>query len=467
MTVYRSAVLDHARTDAGRPVAAATTGTSQLSKLGVQRLEAEDAELAQLLEGELRRQLDTLSMVAASSIADPSVLACAGSVLTNLTTEGYPGRRFHAGCGVADEIERLACARARAAFGARYANVQPHSGSSANLAMITALLRPGETLLGMELASGGHLTHGAPASLSSRYARVVSYGVDENGLLDYEEIRRIARAERPRLIICGASSYPRVIDFARFRAIADEVGAYLLADISHIAGLVAAGLHPSPIDHAHVTTTSTYKQLCGPRGGLILLGRDADRVVDEQGRTMADLAQRAVFPFAQGTPDLAAVAAKARALQIVTTDGFRQLCTRIVQLARCLGEILAARGYRLVTGGTDGHLLLIDLRDKGITGAEAEQVLERCGIVVNRNRVPGDSTPPRVGAGLRLGTNAVAVRGMPPAAMENVGAAIDLALRSVTGGRGRDGAAIAEDVRQRVREAVRELCRRFPLPEYP
>jgi glycine hydroxymethyltransferase len=440
--------------------------TAALAAVGAAQLSRQDQELAELLDAELRRQHDTLSMVAASSCADPSVLVCAGSAVANLTTEGYPGARFHAGCAVADRIERLACSRATATFGAQYANVQPHSGSAANLAVITTLLAPGDTLLGMDLASGGHLTHGSPASVVSRYCRTVSYGVAADGRLDYDEIAGMARRHRPRLIICGASAYPRGIDFARFRAIADEVDALLLADISHIAGLVAAGAHPSPIDHAHVTTTSTYKQLYGPRGGLILLGRDAGHRPPGLHGTLRSLMQRAVFPSYQGTPDLAAIAAKARALEIVATPEFRELAGQVVACAAALAESLIARGYTVPTGGTDNHMVLIDLRPRGLTGLAAERALEACGVLVNRNRLPGDDVPARIGSGLRLGTNTLALRGMPPVAMEGCAAVLNLVLDATTD-LGGGAFRLAERARDRAADAVRILCGRYPLPGYP
>jgi glycine hydroxymethyltransferase len=441
-------------------------GPADFGALAGGALERGDPQLAGLLTAELRRQQETLSMVASSSVADPSVLACAGSVLANLTTEGYPGARFHAGCAIADEVELLAAARARAVFCARYANVQPHSGSTANLCVIAALLKPGDVLLGMDLAAGGHLTHGSTASVAGRQYRAVGYGVDGTGLINYEEVARLARAHRPRLIVCGASSYPRVIDFARFRAVADSVGAALLADISHIAGLVASGLHPSPIDHAHVTTTSTYKQLCGPRGGLILSGADADAPAPCGRGTLRDLMQRAVFPMGQGTPDLGAVAAKARALDLVAGPEFRELAGRIVADAAALARALDGRGLRVLTGGTDNHIVLLDLRPRGLAGATAERALEECGIIANRNRIPGDTSPAWIGAGLRLGTNTLAVRGMPPSAMDRCARLIDEVIRATRElGDGRH--LLDAAVRARVGQEVRELCARYPLPGYP
>jgi glycine hydroxymethyltransferase len=427
--------------------------SDQLASRAADLLERDDPALAALLDRELDRQRDTLMMVAASSVAHPSVLACAGSVLTNLTTEGYPGARYHAGCEVADDIERLAVDRACSVFDARYANVQPHSGSAANLSVITALLQPGDTMLGMDLASGGHLTHGSGASMVGRYARCVSYGVDDSGRIDFEEVAALAHRHRPKLIVCGASAYPRIVDFARFRAIADQVGAYVLADISHIAGLVAAGLHPSPVDAAHITTTSTYKQLYGPRGGLILMGADADALSPDGRSTLRALMERAVFPYGQGTPNLACVAAKARAFDFVGSADFAALAARIVTLARALAEALRDRGYAVLTGGTDNHMVLVDLRPHGMTGAAAETALENCGIIVNRNRLPNDSTPVRITAGLRLGTNTLALRGMPPSSMAEC---VDLI----------DGVLHRRLSSRTVREAVRLLCERYPLPHY-
>ncbi|MER5220662.1 serine hydroxymethyltransferase [Streptomyces flaveus] len=425
------------------------------------RLRQTDAALYDLLNRETARQNNTLMMVAASSVADPSVLACGGSALGNLTAEGYPGARYHAGCEVADEIERLAIERARAAFGAQDAIVQPHSGSSANLAVLTALLSPGDTLLGLDLDCGGHLTHGSPASVSGRYYNAKGYRLTREGLLDYDRIRELALSHRPKLIVCGASAYPRTIDFARFREIADEANAYLLADISHIAGLVAAGLHPSPIDHAHITTTSTYKQLYGPRGGLILLGRDARRAGPARG-TLAGTMRRAVFPFTQGTPDLASVAAKARALDYVAGPDFAELAKRLADGAQAIAERLSERGLRLVTGGTDTHMVLLDLRGTGLTGDIAEEALESCGVIVNRNRVPGDTTPVRTTAGLRLGSNTLAARGMDRSAAAECADLVADVLDGLRAGSG----VLPVTVRAAARARVAELCGRYPLPGY-
>ncbi|HEU4883738.1 MAG TPA: serine hydroxymethyltransferase [Longimicrobium sp.] len=432
---------------------------------GIASLRAGDAALYELIAREHRRQTGTLVMVAASSIADPAVLACEGTALLNTTTEGYPGARFHAGCQVVDEIERIAIDRARHAFGARYANVQPHSGTSANQIVMFSLLRPGDTVLGLDLDAGGHLSHGSKASVSGIYFNAVAYGVDAGGRIDMDEVRRLAREHRPRLIIAGASAYPRTIDFAAFREIADEAGAWLLADISHIAGLVAAGEHPSPIDHAHFTTTSTYKQLCGPRGGLILMGRDHDAPAPDGRGTLSSLVQRAAFPFFQGTPSLAAIAAKASALQRAASPGFREAARRITGGARALAASLHARGYTLVSGGTDNHMVLVDLAPRGLTGVQAERALEACGIVVNKNRIPGDTRGAMVTSGVRFGTNGLAMRGMGADEMPHCAELVDTVLGAIRP-RGDRDYEIDPRVAASVREAVAELCARFPVPGY-
>jgi glycine hydroxymethyltransferase len=433
---------------------------------GMELLHKDDPDLYRLFAREYDRQLDSLMMVAASSIADPSVLVCEGMVTSNVTTEGYPGARFHAGCQFVDEIERLAIARAKAAYGAEYANVQPHSGTSANEAVILSLLKPGDTILGLELSAGGHLTHGAKASVSGQYFNAVGYGLDGDGYIDYDQVERLAKQFRPQLIISGASAYPRIIDFKRFRGIADEVGAFLLADISHIAGLVAAGAHPSPIDSAHFTTTSTYKQLYGPRGGLILIGKDYEKPGPNGKESLAEMIQRAVFPLSQGTPNLSAVAAKARALAMVCTPEFKALAHRIVEDARALAQALAGLDFRVLTGGTDNHIVLIDVLASGVTGAIAERALELCNIIVNRNRIPGDKTSVWVTSGMRLGTNSVALRGMGPGEMPRCADLIQVILSSVTVLGDREF-ALDPVLRECVRAEVREICASFPIPRYP
>jgi len=443
------------------------TNLTNFTQRGVELLRKNDEALYRLLAREYDRQHNVLAMVAASSIADPSVLVCEGLATTNVTTEGYPGARFHAGCEVVDEIENLAVARAKAVFRAQYANVQPHSGTSANGAVIFSLLKPGDTLLGMELNSGGHLTHGSPASVVGQYFNAIGYGVNQDGFIDYEQIRGLAQQHQPQLIICGASAYPRAIDFMRFREIADEVGAYVMADISHIAGLVAAGEHPSPIDHAHFTTTSTYKQLYGPRGGLILIGRDAQTLAPDGKRTLPELIQRAVFPYFQGTPNLSAIAAKARALAIVASPEFKKMTQRIVVNAKALAEDFIAKKYRVLTGGTDNHMALIDVfTSKGLTGVIAEKALEACNIIINKNRIAGDKKSVHVTSGMRLGSNSLAFRGMGPSEMRDCADLIDQVLSAVQP-LDESHYELAAAAKENFRAKVQDLCRRFPIPDYP
>lgn len=439
---------------------------SEFALQGLQLLSEEDPDLFDLLEREYDRQNNVLAMVAASSVASPSVLACKGLVAANVTTEGYPGARFHAGCAVVDQIERLAIERAKAAFGAGYANVQPHSGSSANEIVMFSLLKPGDAILGLSLDCGGHLTHGSKASVSGQYFRSIGYGLDGDDYLDYDQVRRLAHEYRPRLLVCGASSYPRTIDFQRFRQIADEVGAYLLADISHVAGLVVAGEHPNPIDHAHFTTTSTYKQLYGPRGGLILSGKDHARPGPDGKRTLAELIQKAVFPFFQGTPDLGAIAAKARALAYVATSQFKRMARQIVPCARVLAESFQENGYRVLTGGTDNHMVLVDVFSQGITGVVAERALEECNIVVNKNKIPRDTQPALITSGMRLGANSLVLRGMTSAEMPACADLIQRVLRSIEV-KGPTEYSLSPTVKMAVQEEIRHICREFPLPNYP
>ncbi|WP_084964066.1 serine hydroxymethyltransferase [Thermoactinospora rubra] len=439
---------------------AAALSQSELTARAARALPETDPVLYALLDAEVRYQNDTLAMVAHASLADPSVLACGAAALSNVTAEGYPGDRYHPGCAWLDEVESLAVDRAKAAFRARYANVQPHSCSSANLAVLFALLRPGDPVLGLDLDAGGHLTHGSPASVVGRYFTPVAYGVGPGGLIDYDQVRDLALRHRPKVLIAGASAYPRTLDYAAFRAIADEAGAYLLADISHIAGLVAGGVHPSPIDHAHITTTSTYKQLGGPRGGLILMGRDSESRQD-----LVKLMQRAVFPRSQGTLNPAGVAAKARALDLVARPEFAALARRIAADAAALADALAGNGHRVVTGGTDTHMVLLDLSGHGLTGAAAEQALESCGILANRNRVPGDRLPARVTSGLRLGTNILAQRGLTP---EDMHRCADLVCRVLKATKALPGTGFEVDpgVRAQVSAEVADLCAAFPISAY-
>jgi len=426
----------------------------------------EDPVLSSILEAEYRRQSNVLAMVASSSVADPSVLACEGTVFTNVTAEGYPGRRFHGGCRYVDELEQLAIDRAKRAFCAQYANVQPHCASSANEIVMCSLLKPRDTILGMGLESGGHLTHGARASISGQYFNAIAYGVDEKGFIDYDEVMRLAKEHKPRLIICGTTSYPRVIDFERFRSIADEVGSFMLADITHIAGLVAAGLHPSPINHAHFTTTCTHKQLYGPRGGLILMGVDAETLAPGNKITLSTMIQNGVFPFFQGAPAPNNIAAKARALARIATPAFHILASRIAADARALAQALIDAGYRVVSGGTDNHIVMVDLSPQGVTGVVAEHALEECGIIVNKNKIPGDKMGPMVTSGIRLGTNSIACRGLEPADMKECTQLIDRVLGSIKI-LGLTQHELDEGVSRSIKSTVRILCRRFPIPHYP
>lgn len=437
-----------------------------LAQHGMEHLWQEDQPLYGLLEAEYMRQMNSLVMVASSSIVHPSVLACEGQIAVNVTAEGYPGRRYHAGCEFVDGIEQLAIDRAKLAFGAQYANVQPHSATSANYIVMASLLRPGDTILGMELQFGGHLTHGSKVSLSGQYFNAYGYGLGPDELIDYEQVARLAHEHKPKLIICGATAYSRPIDFHRFREIADEIGAFLLADISHTAGLVIAGLHPNPINEAHFTTTCTHKQLYGPRGGLIMMGRDHSTLGPDGKRTLADTIQRAVFPFLQGAPILNAMAAKARALAIAVTPEFRTLAERIVLNARVLGECFFGRGYRVISGGSSNHIVLLDVASRGLTGVIAERALEQSGIIVNKNRIPGDNKSALVTSGVRLGTNTVAARGMGADEMEECAQLIDRVLDAIEVMGDREyhlDSSIAESVRAE----VKILCGRFSLPAYP
>ncbi len=432
---------------------------------GWEQLAATDPALYDLLEREHRRQGEVLMMVASSSVAESGALACIGSTAINVTGEGYPGQRFQAGCQVVDAIEQLAVRRAKAAFGARYANVQPHSATTANQIVMFSLLEPGDTILGLDLKCGGHLSHGAKVSISGRYFHAVAYGLDGSGHIDFAAARELAVEHRPKLIVCGTTAYSRTLDFSRFRQIADEVGAYLLADMTHIAGLVAAGLHPSPIDQAHFTTTCMHKQLCGPRGGLILMGRDHDSPGPRDLRSLAAAIDRGVFPLVQGTPAPNAIAAKAFALARLGTPEFRALAERILSCSRGMAQALTAAGYSLVGGGSDNHIVLVDLTSRGISGVVAERALEQSGIIVNKNLVPGDRRPATVASGIRLGMNSLAARGMAAAEMAECSGLIDRVLGATRAASDTDyvlDPATAESVAER----VRELCRRFPLAGY-
>ncbi len=408
---------------------------------------AADPAVADILARETARQAEGLELIASENFASPAVLAAMASPLNNKYAEGYPGKRYYGGCEVVDEVERLAIDRAKRLFGAVHANVQPHSGSQANLAAYLAVANPGETLMGMALRHGGHLTHGAAVSASGRLFRAVQYGVRESdGRIDLDQVRELARAERPKIIVAGGSAYPRIIDFAGFAAIAHEVGAALVVDMAHFAGLVAGGVHPSPVPHADIVTTTTHKTLRGPRGGMILAAEAHAKAVDKQ-----------IFPATQGGPLMHVIAAKAVALGEALLPSFAVYARQVVANAQALGAALAERGYSLVSGGTDTHLLLVDLRAKGLTGKLVEETLGRAGITVNKNTVPGDPQTPFVTSGVRIGTPALTTRGMGAAEMRAIAALIDRAVA------GRDDAAQLD----KVRHEVLELAEQFPLYGLP
>lgn len=402
-----------------------------------------DPEVAEAIELEERRQTNKLELIASENFVSRAVMAAQGCVMTNKYAEGYPGKRYYGGCEYVDIPESLARERAKKIFGVDHVNVQPHSGAQANTAIYFAFLKPGDTVLGMNLSHGGHLTHGSPVNISGIYYNFVSYGVDpKTETIDYDALERIARETRPRMIVAGASAYPRTIDFARFGQIAREVGAYLMVDMAHIAGLVAVGLHPNPVPHADFVTTTTHKTLRGPRGGMILCRAEYAAAVD-----------RAVFPGIQGGPLMHVIAAKAVCLKEAMTEEFAAYQRQIVKNAAALAGALQARGFRLVSGGTDNHLMLVDLRPQNLTGARAEKILDEVGITVNKNTIPFDPQGPMVTSGIRLGTPALTSRGMKEAEMEIIAQAIQLILNSPED----------ESVRQQVRGMVTELCSRFSL----
>ncbi len=411
------------------------------------RLFETDPEVFRWIHREIQRQHETLELIASENFASPAVLLAMGTPLSNKYAEGYPHRRYYGGCQYVDEVEDLARERAKQLFGAEHANVQPHAGTQANQAVYAAVLQPGDTILSMELSHGGHLSHGSPVSQVGKLYRIVYYHVHpETEQIDFDEVRRLALEHRPRLIVTGYSAYPRTIDFQRFREIADEVGAYLMADIAHIAGLVAAGEHPSPVGIADFVTTTTHKTLRGPRGGLILTQAKYAKKID-----------KAVFPGLQGGPLMHVIAAKAVAFAEALTPEFKAYQHQIVLNARALAQRLQERGLRLVAGGTDNHLMLVDLRPLGITGKVAEEALERAGITVNKNTIPFDPEKPTVTSGIRIGVPAVTTRGMKEPEMTLIADLITEVLEAPD-----DEARI-----QRVREAVRDLTERFPLyPDY-
>ena len=402
-----------------------------------------DPEIFMAIYKETRRQHEHLELIASENAASDAVLEAMGTVLSNKYAEGYPRKRYYGGCEFVDVAEELARERAKALFGAEHANVQPHSGTQANMAVYFAVMKPGDTILSMELSHGGHLSHGSPVNFAGQTYRVVYYGVrKDTETIDFDQVRRLAREYKPKVIVTGYSAYPRTIDFARFREIADEVGAYLLADIAHIAGLVATGYHPSPVPVAQFVTTTTHKTLRGPRGGMILTTKEFAKAID-----------KAVFPGIQGGPLMHVIAAKAVALKEAMTPEFREYQGQIVKNARALAEALQRRGFRLVSGGTDNHLMLVDLTPQGITGKAAEEALGRANITVNKNTIPFETRSPFVASGIRIGVPAVTTRGMREGEMEKIAELIARVLRN------------PEDEKeiQKVRREVLELCEAFPL----
>jgi glycine hydroxymethyltransferase len=410
-------------------------------------LTSTDPRIAELIKLETRRQETTLELIASENHVTSAVMEAAGSVLTNKYAEGYPGARYYGGCGYYDEIENIAIDRAKQLFGARHANVQPHSGAQANMAAFMSMMKPGDSFLSLNLSSGGHLSHGMKLNASAIFYRPEHYELDKaTETIDFDNVRARALEVKPKAILCGYSAYPRVIDFARFRAIADEVGALVMADIAHIAGLVAAGVHPSPFPHAHVVTTTTHKTLRGPRGGLILTNDDE----------LGKLINRNVFPGTQGGPLMHIIAAKAVAFGEALQPSFKTYARQIVANAKALAEQLTRRGYRMTSGGTDNHLMLVDLRarSESLTGADAEKALETAGIIANKNGIPFDTRPPKVTSGVRLGTPATTTRGLKEADYATVADFIDRALL------GKDDAATLA----KVRSDVADFARKFPMP---
>ena len=419
-----------------------------------------DGELFEILNREIRREDETLELIASENFVSPAVLEAAGGIMTNKYAEGYPGKRYYGGCEHVDEAENLARDRAKQLFNAEYTNVQPHSGSQANMAALMTFLENGDTVMGLDLAHGGHLTHGSPVNFSGQLFNFVSYHVHpDTGRVDFDEVWNLARKYKPKMIICGGSAYPRFIEFERFREVVDEVDAFLMADIAHPAGLVAMGLHPSPIPYCDVITTTTHKTLRGPRGGMIMMGEDREnpwgKVAPKSGRVkmISELIDSMVMPGIQGGPLMHIIAAKAVAFGEALKPEFSEYARQIVDNAKCMAEEFLSRGYHLVSGGTDTHLVLIDLTKKGITGKKAENALEKVGITVNKNMVPFDQKSPFVTSGIRIGTPAVTTRGMKEDEMKTIVALIDKVISSPD----------SEDLLSTVMSEVLDLCRDFPL----
>lgn len=404
-------------------------------------IEKTDSEIADAIKAEMERQNSHIELIASENWVSKAVMAAMGSPLTNKYAEGYPGKRYYGGCQCVDVVENLARDRAKELFGCEHANVQPHSGAQANLAVFFAMLEPGDKVMGMNLDHGGHLTHGSPVNISGKYFNIVSYGVNEQGVIDYDNVREIALRERPKLIVAGASAYARTIDFKKFREIADEAGAYLMVDMAHIAGLVAAGLHPSPIPYAHVTTTTTHKTLRGPRGGMILCNQEAADKFNFN---------KAVFPGIQGGPLEHVIAGKAVCFKEALQPEFKEYQQQILKNAQALCKGLQSRGVKIISGGTDNHLMLVDLRDEEVTGKELERRLDEAHITCNKNTIPNDPRSPFVTSGVRLGTPAVTTRGMVEEDMDVIAEGIALVIKS-------------EDNIEKVREMVKGLTDKYPL----
>ncbi|MEE1087168.1 MAG: serine hydroxymethyltransferase [Schaedlerella sp.] len=400
-----------------------------------------DPELAEVIKKEMDRQNTHIELIASENWVSEAVMEAMGSPLTNKYAEGYPGRRYYGGCWCVDMAEDLARERAKKLFGCEYVNVQPHSGAQANMAAMFAMLEPGDKIMGMNLDHGGHLTHGSPVNLSGKYFNVVAYGVNDDGVIDYEEVRAIAKREQPKLIVAGASAYARTIDFKKFREIADEVGAYLMVDIAHIAGLVATGLHPSPIPYAHVTTTTTHKTLRGPRGGMIMCSEEMNKKFNFN---------KAVFPGIQGGPLMHVIAAKAVCFKEALQPEYKTYMEQVVKNAKALCRGLQARGVKIVSGDTDNHLMLVDLREKNISGKELEKRLDEAHVTANKNTIPNDPRSPFVTSGIRLGTPAVTTRGMVEEDMDKIAEIITMVIES-------------EDNVEKAREMVAELTAKYPL----
>ena len=406
-------------------------------------LKESDPEIYSAIENENKRQATGLEMIASENFTSEAVLEATGSAFTNKYAEGYPGRRYYGGCEFVDIVENLAIERAKKLFGAEHVNVQPHSGSQANMAVYLTVLKPGDTVLGMNLSHGGHLTHGHPLNFSGKYYRIVPYGVSkETETIDYEELERLARENKPRLIIVGASAYPRIIDFERIGKVAREVGSLMMVDMAHIAGLVAAGEHPTPVPHAEFVTSTTHKTLRGPRSGMVICREPFAKDLN-----------RSVFPEMQGGPLVHVVAAKAVCFKEAATEEFKRYQAQVVRNAKVLAAQIAKRGYRIVSGGTDNHLMLVDVFSKGINGKQAEQALDKAGITVNKNAIPFDLNPPMTPSGIRVGTPALTTRGMKEGEMEAIGGWIADVLENVED----------EGVQKRVKKDVEKLCESFPL----